>query len=671
MKHYRLRKQTSSAKQFLIPYEKELNEAQLKAVTSTRGPHLVVAGAGSGKTRTLMYRVAYLIERGVAPESILLLTFTKKAAEVMMRRSAELLDGRCKEIKGGTFHSFANSVLRRYATTLSYQSSFTIADRSDAEDIINLVRADLGYAKKDKRFPKKRTILNIISKSVNTAKSHVDIMEEEYPQFLAEQDAISDIAQAYHQYKFENSIMDYDDLLVNFRRLLDEHNEVRRKLSQENQYVMVDEFQDTNHLQADIAHLLASEHENLMVVGDDAQSIYSFRGANFRNIMDFPDRYKNCKKTTLEQNYRSSLPILEFCNGVMDVAAEGHQKRLFSNIFSPQKPVFLEATSFDEQAEFISQRILELREEDVPLDDIAVLFRSGWHSNELEIELNSCNIPFVKFGGLKFIEAGHIKDLVSFLRVVQNPQDAISWHRLLLLFEGIGTKTAQTLIEKIVRRPDCYNALRATELGKKKYTPQLEKLRRVLTEKNQADTPLQDIVRYITRFYKPLLKANYDDFKKRINDLDSFEHLAERYKSIATFVDDLSLNPLEFSQVGAEASSLDNEKLVLSTIHSAKGLEWHTVFVICLIDGFIPASQSLARPEDIEEERRLLYVACTRAKQNLYLICPQLRRSSGFTPVGAGGLTFSEPSRFLQEIDGFDELVEQWVLTEEEEEEED
>ena len=664
-KRYVLRGSSDSNQKLTIPYRDELNEAQFQAASSPGGPHLVIAGAGSGKTRTLMYRVAYLIECGVDPESILLLTFTKKSADEMMRRAAGLLDGRCKEIKGGTFHSFANSVLRRYATALGYQSSFTIADRSDSEDIINLVRAELGYNKKDKRFPKKRTILNILSKSVNTGRNHVEILQEEYPQYLEEQEAIAEIGDAYQSYKFDKSIMDYDDLLVNLRRAMLDKDDVRRALSQEHSYVMVDEFQDTNHLQADIAHLLASEHSNIMVVGDDAQSIYSFRGANFRNIMDFPDRYDNCKKTTLEQNYRSTQPLLNFCNGLMEGAREGHDKQLFSKISSEQKPVFLQTASFDEQAEFIAQRVLELREEDVPLSDIAVLFRSGWHSNELEIELNARNIPFVKYGGLKFVEASHIKDLVSLLRIIQNPNDAISWNRVLLLFEGIGTKTAQSLIARMITLDNPFDALRASALGQKKYTKQLEKLRKTLTEKIQADTALSDVVRTLTRLYKPLLKSNYDDFKKRINDLDSFEHLSERYKSIATFVDDLSLNPLEFSQVGAEATSADTEQLVLSTIHSAKGLEWHSVFVLCLIDGFIPSSQALARDEDIEEERRLLYVACTRAKQNLYLICPQLRRSSGFTPFSAGGITFSERSRYLQEMGNFDELVEEWMLTEE------
>ena len=348
-KRYSL-KRNSKSRKTLIHYEQELNQAQFEAVRTMRGPQLIIAGAGSGKTRTLVYRVAYLIEHGVDPSQILLLTFTKKSAQEMMRRAAAMLDGRCRQITGGTFHGFANSILRRYAETLGYRNSFTIADRSDAEDIINLVRAELGYAGKDKRFPRKRTILNIISKSINTAHPQEQIINDEYPQFINEEKPLENIAEAFQKYKRENSIMDYDDLLVNLRTLLIEHDSIRRSLSNEHLFVMVDEFQDTNYLQADIAHLLASEHSNIVAVGDDAQSIYSFRGANFQNIMEFPKKYDSCKIVALEQNYRSTEPILAFCNEIMAAAIEKYEKQLYSGILSAQKPVYLETVSFDEQA---------------------------------------------------------------------------------------------------------------------------------------------------------------------------------------------------------------------------------------------------------------------------------------------------------------------------------
>ena len=662
-KRYSL-KSSSVSRPMVIDYKGELNDAQFKAVRTTKGPQLVIAGAGSGKTRTLVYRVAYLIEKGVEPQRILLMTFTKKAAEQMTRRAASMLDGRCSQITSGTFHGFANSVLRQYAGRIGFSTSFRIADRGDAEDIINVVRAKLGFAKRDKRFPKKRTILSVISKSCNTARSIEELIQEEYSQYSSDIPAILEIAQAYRKYKKDNNIMDYDDLLLHLRTLLKEDQEVCQRLSGKYQYIMIDEFQDTNHIQADIAHLLASTHQNIMVVGDDAQSIYSFRGANFRNIMDFPKRYDNCEITTLEHNYRSTEPILGFCNELMTPAKEKYDKNLYSGINSTQKPVFLEAASFDEQASFIAQHILELREEGVGLDDIAVLFRSGWHSNELEFELSARNIPFVKHGGLKFIEAAHVKDLISIIRVLHNPLDAIAWHRILLLFEGIGTKTAQNLISNLLERG--VEAISASSLGKVRYADKLTGLYKLLTK--ESSTNPSEAVQSAIRFYKPLLKSNYDDYKKRQNDVNSFSNLAERYRSMSSFLDELSLNPPDLTQVDTEATDQEKEKLVLSTIHSAKGLEWHSVFVICLIDGFLPSAQALNSEAEIEEERRLLYVACTRAKQNLFMSCPQLNRRSGAYPFSQG-VTFSKRSRFLSEMPLFDDFCEEWVLTDDDQDE--
>ncbi len=573
VKRYAIKSTTRElAPRFSIDYAGELNPAQLAAVQNIQGPQLVIAGAGSGKTRTLVYRVAYLVERGIPPEQILLLTFTRKSAQEMMRRAAHILDDRCRAIKGGTFHSFANIILRRHAPTLGFESSFSIVDRGDAADILNIVRSDSGYASKDKRFPKKNTILNIISKATNTGSSIHDVLEKDYPQFLREEDKILSLAEHYAKYKASRSMMDYDDLLVFLRKLLSEHPKICRAVSKEHQYVMIDEFQDTNYLQADIANLLVSEHGNIMVVGDDSQSIYSFRGAVFQNIMEFPTRYENCTITRLEQNYRSTQPILEFTNGLIASAAERHEKTLFSDIESEQKPVFLRTNTFEDQAEFIAQRVLELREEGVALDDIAILFRSGWHSNELEIELAGRDIPFVKFGGMKFVETSHVKDVVALLRVVHNPKDAIAWYRQLLLIEGVGPKTAREIMGLIIDENLGYEVLGSVRFAKRKYGSQLAKLHDVLQSSAKAQTPEEKVV-CMRAYYAPLLKTNYDDYRKRVDDLDSLERIAARYKSMQQFLDDISLEPPTHSQVDTKAEDKDEEKLVLSTIHSAKGLE--------------------------------------------------------------------------------------------------
>jgi DNA helicase-2/ATP-dependent DNA helicase PcrA len=645
---------------FQIDYANELNPQQLAAVRNLFGPQLVIAGAGSGKTRTLVYRVSYLIEAGVDPSKILLMTFTRKSAQEMMKRASIVLDERCRRIKGGTFHSFANLTLRRFAEKLGFDPSFTILDRGDAEDLLNVVRNELGHNTKDKRFPKKRTLLNVISKSTNTGRAITDIIADEYPQFIDESAVIEQLAVEFQIYKKERSVMDYDDLLTHLKLLLLENADVRKKISRENQFIMIDEFQDTNSLQADIAEMLASEHGNLMVVGDDAQSIYSFRGANFHNIMKFPQRFAGTTITTLEQNYRSTQAILHFTNAIISSAEEKYDKTLFSDIESKQTPVYIRATNFEEQAGFISQRVLELHEEGVRLDQIAILFRAGWHSNELEVELSGKNIPFVKHGGLKFVEAAHVKDLVSFLRILQNEKDAIAWYRQLLLLEGIGPKTAQNIIINVRDSGKGFSALGDKPFDKKKYSDSL-RLLRVALEQAKACSTLEDLVGLANKYYRPILKSNYEDHKKRTDDLDSLLRIATRYDSLQTFLDDISLDPPDSTQVGAEASDKEDDKLILSTIHSAKGLEWHSVFVISLIDGYLPSSRSLNTKGEIEEERRLLYVACTRAQRNLYLIAPELSYSRGFSAVGPG-MAFSEPSRFLHEIEDFDELAEEWFI---------
>ncbi|MDD5282009.1 MAG: ATP-dependent helicase [Candidatus Omnitrophica bacterium] len=623
-----------------IDYKNELNKAQLEAVESINGPYLVIAGAGSGKTRVLVHRVAYLVEQGVRPDQILLLTFTRRAAEEMLRRASLLLDERCKKISGGTFHSFANMILRKYAKLLEINNNFTILDQADAEDTVNLVRTQLGYNKSEKRFPRKHAILEVISKSVNKSEDISDVLYDEYPQFMEFGEEIKNIRQEYNKYKRQKSLLDYDDLLVFLKNLLSKHEDVRASLSVKYKYIMVDEYQDTNKLQAHIACLLAADHTNIMVVGDDAQSIYSFRGANFKNIIDFPKIFKNTKVITLEENYRSTQPILNLTNAVISQAKEKFEKHLYTKKKEGNMPIFLDCPDENSQSRYVANKILELREEGVGLKDIAVLFRSGWHSNDLEIELASRNIPFAKYGGQKFVEAAHIKDLLSYLRIAYNALDQVSWLRALLLIPKIGPKTATKIIETVI--DDTKDKVWLDKNG------ELVRLLELLQSVNcQRDAPAKIIEKFLS-YYQPLLKIKYDDFNKRLNDLDSLLRIADRYKTTEQFLVDMALEPPERSLVEAGKRDRDDSPLILSTIHSAKGLEWHTVFLIYVAEGHLPSYLSLETDDQIEEERRLFYVAATRAKVNLFLLKPHIDRSPRSFMDG-GGSVFTQVSRFLDQ----------------------
>jgi len=634
-----------------IDYKNELNKAQLEAVESTDGSYLVIAGAGSGKTRVLVHRVAYLVEKGVKPDEILLLTFTRRASEEMLRRASLLLDERCSRVSGGTFHSFANAILRRYAKILGFSSNFSILDESDAEDTLNLLRAKLGFNKTDKRFPRKRAILEVISKSINKSEKLEDVLYDEYPQFLEFSEDIKKIRDEYRKYKSAKSLLDYDDLLVFLKELLANHEEARLALSRKYKYVMVDEYQDTNKLQGYIACLLASEHKNIMVVGDDAQSIYSFRGANFRNIMDFPRLFKNTKVITLEENYRSTQPILNLTNEVIRSAKEKFEKNLYTKKKGTELPVFIDAEDENAQSRYIADKILELREEGVDLKDMAVLFRSGWHSNDLEVELAGRNIPFVKYGGQKFVEASHIKDIISYLRIVYNVSDQVSWLRALLLIPGIGPKSAEKIISSLA-----IDKNKAAQGGIIKNKDELNKLFEILKQVDFIQHDPAKIIEKFLEYYQPLLKLKYDDFHKRINDLDSLLRISSRYKSLEQFLTDMALEPPERSIVEAGSKDKDDAPLTLSTIHSAKGLEWHTVFIIYVAEGHLPSYLSLEDEEGIEEERRLFYVASTRAKENLFLLKPHTDRSPR-SFMNEGGSVFTQPSRFLEEGSIMDKFV--------------
>ena len=634
-----------------IDYKNELNSAQLEAVESVDGAYLVIAGAGSGKTRVLVHRVAYLVEKGVRPDEILLLTFTRRAAEEMLKRATLLLDERCAKVSGGTFHSFANATLRRYASVLGLANNFTILDSPDAQDTINLVRTQLGFNKGEKRFPRKKAILEVISKSINKSQKLDDVLYDEYPQFMEFSADIKKIRDEYQKYKRSKSLLDYDDLLVYLKDLLTNHQDVRLVLARKYRYIMVDEYQDTNNLQAYVACLLASENKNIMVVGDDAQSIYSFRGANFKNIMGFPRIFKGAKIITLEENYRSTQPILNLTNKVISRAKESFKKNLYTRKKGDKQPIFIDAPDENAQSKYIADKILQLREEGLELKDMAVLFRSGWHSNDLEVELASRNIPFIKYGGQKFVEAAHIKDIISYLRIVYNWSDQVSWLRALLLIPGVGPKSAEKIISLI---SDKENLSKELYLRKNE---EVAKLFKLLNEVNSLTCEPDNMIKAFLEYYQPLLKNKYDDFHKRFNDLDSLLRIAGRYKSLEEFLTDMALEPPERGIFEGGTRDKDDSLLTLSTIHSAKGLEWHTVFMIYVAEGHLPSYLSLEDEDAIEEERRLFYVASTRAKENLFLLKPHIDRSPRSFMDG-GGSVFTQVSRFLDEGNILNNLVE-------------
>ncbi|MFZ2322338.1 MAG: ATP-dependent helicase [Ignavibacteriaceae bacterium] len=645
--------QTDEAR-FTINYREELNAFQFEAASAVNGCYLIIAGAGTGKTRTLVYRVARLIELGYDPNSILLLTFTRKAANEMMKRASLLLDDRCSKIRGGTFHSFANLTLRKYAKAIGLDSSFTILDQGDSADVINLIRSQDGFVTKEKRFPNKQTLNKVFSLSVNTGKKVEEIIEADYPHFIPLLDKILEIQKIFTEYKRRNNLLDYDDLLVYLREFLFKGGNAVKALLSEIKFVMVDEYQDTNQLQAEIVKGLAQYSKNVMVVGDDSQAIYSFRGADFHNIMQFPKLFDDVKIIKLEENYRSVQSILDFANRINESAVEKYKKELFTRRGSGTLPNIVAASTENLQSKFIVDKILDLREEGVALQDIAVLFRSSFFSFDLEIELAKANIPFQKFGGMKFVETAHIKDVMAFLRIAVNPKDVVSWYRVLLLHEGVGPKTAQRILDELATaritikaEPDQQPEFKHHKLGSLFY---------LLYELQKKQKLPSEMVQRVYDYYYDLFKANYDDWNKRKKDLEIFQNIVENYTSVDTLLSDMAIEPIIESVVDVEATDKEEEYITLSTIHSAKGLEWHSVFIIHAVEGYFPSSRSVESVELLEEERRLMYVASTRAKNNLFVTYPMNLYDR------EAGMTLSKPSRFISEITP--DLAEGWLLDE-------
>ncbi len=640
-----------------LDYRKELNEAQYEAATTVEGPLLIIAGAGTGKTRTLVYRVAHLIDIGVDPRSILLLTFTRRAAAEMLRRASVLIDSRCSQVAGGTFHSFANLALREFGRKIDLSPSFTIMDRPDSQDAIQLLRTEMGLNNKDKRFPRKQTVSEIFSMALNKHITIPDLLESDYPHLCDTLDDLLRLYERYVQYKATKMLLDYDDLLTKLKDLLANREEVRRRLSQIYQFIMVDEYQDTNHLQSAIVRLLAAEHDNVAVVGDDAQSIYSFRGANFRNIMDFPKNFPNTRVIKLEENYRSTQPILNLTNEIIHRAQERYEKDLYTRKREGETPILIQAESEQMQSRFVCQKILELREEGVPLWDIAVLFRSSFHSFDLELELARHNIPFIKRGGFQFMETTHIKDVLAHLRILANPQDVISWNRVLLLLEGIGAQMSEKIVRWVVQGNQPTERLRSFE-AKGKIALGLKTLAQVLQVTAEAQHPAEQ-VQYLLQYYVPILKRTHpEDHPKRLKDLEHFHGITERYRSLDRLLSDMALEPPNDSVAGVLAVDPDEGPVILSTIHSAKGLEWHTVFIIWALEGRFPSFYNINSDEELEEERRLLYVAATRAKENLFISYPIKIFDRGLRMI------LSRPSQFIEGIS--EDLLEPMALVDEE-----
>ena len=659
-----------SATSISIDYAAELNEQQLAAVTATPGPLLVIAGAGSGKTRTLTYRVAYLLENGIDPQNILLLTFTNKAARQMLDRVSTLLPIDSNGLWGGTFHSIGNRMLRRHGSALGYSSGFSIMDREDQKDLINTVVAAAGINAKEIRFPKSDVLAEIFSFVVNTETPIDSLLAEKFPYFLPLLDQIKDVHTRYEKKKKATNSMDFDDLLEKTLRMLKEHEHIADAYRRQFQFILVDEYQDTNKIQADFIDTLASEHRNVMVVGDDAQSIYSWRGANFKNILAFPERYPDAQVFKIELNYRSVPDILRVANAAIAGNVQQFRKQLTATRpTNAVKPAVVGLNNGSEQAQFVAQRILELRDEGVELNDIAVLYRAHYHAIELQLELSRRGIPYLITSGVRFFEQAHVKDVTSFIRLIANPRDEIAFKRMVKLLPGIGNRNANNLwslwekslpvVEEGAPNPsstfDFGECLRAMPVGakSKKSWEQLAYTLDEIAPGGVPNPPPQMIDSIVEAIYDDYARATFTNYELRREDLNQLAAFAHQFKDVHEFLSQLAL----ISNVDSEPNldkTTDNEAVNLSSVHQAKGLEYHAVFVIYLTEGMFPSSRSLETQEVFEEERRLFYVAVTRARDELYLTYPHMRLNAGY------GDMFQRPSRFLKEIPS--NLLEDWQV---------
>jgi DNA helicase-2/ATP-dependent DNA helicase PcrA len=626
----------------VIDFEKQLNPAQWEAVRSPGGPMLVIAGAGSGKTRTIVYRLAWLVGKGVAPDSILLLTFTRKAAAQMLQRASALLGSEgaaLAGVQGGTFHSFAFSLLRRFPGALG-RDRLTVMDQSEAQAAVAAIREELGLARGDKSFPKRAMVLALISKARNKEIPLEDILTAEAFHLLPHAPAITQIAAGYEAYKAGSGLLDYDDLLSGLEKLLTTHEPAREFVRRRIAHVMVDEYQDTNPVQARLVRLLAGEAGNVMAVGDDAQSIYAFRGADVQNILRFPKDFPGASLVRLEQNYRSTQPILDLTNALLAQARERYDKNLFTKRQGGPRPRLIRTLSDRTQAQAAAKLVLELAQ-DRPLHDIAVLFRASYHAFPLEAVLNRLGVKYQKFGGVRFTEAAHIRDVLAYLRLLVNPADGPAFTRILEHVKGVGPKTCAGL----------HAALLSGDAGKVKSAcakrPEVAAILDFVDGLRRQPAPPSALLARIFEHYKPILREKHpDDYPTRESGLEQLQKIAAEYRDTSQFLADLSLE----SPDEDEGRSRENA-LVLSTVHSAKGLEWSAVLVIDLVEERFPSRHAMNRPEDLEEERRLLYVACTRARDSLTLFVPAAvgNFSGGSDPAAASPFVAALPGSAYEE----------------------
>lgn len=641
---------------------KSLNEQQRLAATSGMGPLLIIAGAGTGKTNTLAHRVAHLIGSGVSPGRILLLTFTRRAAAEMIKRVQGILkaagDSRDKETRGqgdkerstaensdvslspcprvslssasipiarlwgGTFHAMANRLLRVYGASLGLGENFTVIDRSDAEDLLDTVRSELGLDKGQARFPRKGTCLAIYSRCVNAQEPIEEALRRLFPWCGAFAEPLKGLFRAYVERKQQQNILDYDDLLLYWFHLMEDEalaGDVRKRFDA----VLVDEYQDTNSLQARILQRLCPEGRGLTVVGDDAQSIYSFRAATVHNILDFPKTYPSATVAKLEQNYRSAQPILEATNAVIALCPRRYHKDLFSTRASQQRPRLVSVLDEEQQSQYLIGRILEHREAGIALRKQCVLFRAAHHSDALEVELARRNIPFVKYGGLKFLEAAHVKDALCYLRLAENPRDGVSAFRVLQLLDGVGPAHAKRAMGHLAGggyELRSWGGFTPPPAAAGQWAGFVEMLAKLGAPGLGMSLPEQ--VALVRQFYGPILEKRYDQAQVRRRDLEQLEQISGNFRSRAEMLADLTLDPPSSTQDLAGPPLRDEDYLILSTIHSAKGCEWDAVYVIHAADGNIPSDMATGSEEEIEEERRLFYVALTRAKDFLEVCVP-------------------------------------------------
>ena len=659
-KKYLLKNSPETLNSFTIDYKSELNESQLQVVTEADGPCLVLAGAGSGKTRTLIYRVAYLLEKGVRPEEILLVTFTNKAADEMKSRVEMLLHSKAKGLWCGTFHHIGNRVLRMYANRIGLGQDFGILDDEDSRDLVKACIKSLDIRPAELRMPKPAVVQSILSFSVNSRQKIADVVAKKYPYFSQFTRDFEKIKILYDEKKKKTNHMDYDDLLLQWIALLKNSPETRERLTTQFRYCLVDEYQDTNRLQHELIQILSSRHNNVLVVGDDAQSIYSFRGAEIKNILDFPEQHENTKFFKLETNYRSTKAILRLANESIRNNVHQFPKTLKSVHGQGTVPQFVKVRDGRQEARFVVQRIMEFKEAGMDLSDIAVLFRAHYQAAELEMELARQNIPYVIRGGIRFFEQAHVKDVLSFLKILVNPADEISWTRALTLQNGIGLGYAQKIFQLTEKEPGNFEKIFESGFDAK-LPPKVREgfssfkrtLKYLLKEelKDHPDILIEEI---LDKGYNKHVLMNFENARDRLEDLKELVNFAHTYPNLKDFLVDVTLREgfkgESLIQAGAEEGP--GEELVLSTIHQAKGLEWRAIFVIRLSEGQFPHAKSSENEDELEEERRLFYVASTRAKEELVLIHPMTRYDY------QAGTVISRPSPFIAELpsDSYDDI---------------